>query len=635
MPVTKPLHHQLANTSDSIFRNLFLRKMSKRKATEQISKANKKKVRQYSVEYLKFGFVSDITDPTKPYCLSCRKSFCNDSMRPVKLEEHFKNAHPEHKSKPLDYFKAQRDKANASKSKEQKVDSMFKTGSTIYERGLYASYELSFLLAKHTRPHTDGEHIIKPAIQIYLRTMQENKRPTQELNALPLSNDTVRRRIDEIGDDLESQLVSILQKTKFSLALDESTVRDSECLLLGYARFIHDSEFVEEMLFCKSMTTTTTAQDIYSVVKNYLTEKNIPILNIVSTAADGAPTMMGHRNGVLKLLKDDNPDMITVHCVVHRENLAAQGLTPQLHEIMKSVIKVVNFIKAHPKTERLFKEFCKDMEEEYIRLLLHTQVRWLSKGKCLERFIALYDSIVEFGGEREVFQFLHCDNSKSLICYLTDIFTKLNALNRELQGTNKTLMDCKTKISGFINKLKFMKSQIVRGDLSQFTNLSKCDASEDALLIISTHLNALAEDFTNRFADLKSTTFPAWITQPFLFDSDSEEIQTMDSDLRDELLDFQNDDSMHPVHKVKGQLLWMDSQVAMKYPKLAALAQQTLLPFPTTYLVECAFSAVTDLLTNKRGSLNISIRGDLRAKLTSFKPQIASLVSQHESQGSH
>ena len=58
------------------------------------------------------------------------------------------------------------------------------------------------------------------------------------------------------------------------------------------------------------------------MVKDYLSEKNIPIQTL-STAADGAPTMMGRRNGVLKLLKDDNPDMITVHCMIHRENLVA------------------------------------------------------------------------------------------------------------------------------------------------------------------------------------------------------------------------------------------------------------------------------------------------------------------------
>ena len=110
-------------------------------------------------------------------------------------------------------------------------------------------------------------------------------------------------------------------------------------------------------MFCKSLKTTTTALDIYTVVKNYLSEKNIPISNIVSIAADGAPTMMGRRNGILKLLNGDNPDMITVYCVIHRDNLVAGSLSPELDQVMKGVIKLINFIKVHPKTERLFKVF--------------------------------------------------------------------------------------------------------------------------------------------------------------------------------------------------------------------------------------------------------------------------------------
>ena len=79
----------------------------------------------------------------------------------------------------------------------------------------------------------------------------------------------------------------------------------------------------------------------------------------------------------------------------------------------------------------------------------------------------------------------------------------------------------------------------------------------------------------------------------------------MCSDQIDELMDLQNDDSVKSIHASKQQLMWLNPQVSAKYPKLAYEAQQVLLPFPTTYLVECAFSAVTDILTKKRGRINI------------------------------
>jgi len=48
-----------------------------------------------------------------------------------------------------------------------------------------------------------------------------------------LSNSTVSNRIDEMGQDVEQQLIEKLKSRKFSLQIDESTIRESESLLLG------------------------------------------------------------------------------------------------------------------------------------------------------------------------------------------------------------------------------------------------------------------------------------------------------------------------------------------------------------------------------------------------------------------
>ena len=77
------------------------------------------------------------------------------------------------------------------------------------------------------------------------------------------------------------------------------------------------------MLFYKSMETTTTARDIYTVVKQYFNECGNPITNLISTIADGALALMGKHNGVLKLLKNDNRCMVAVLCIIHREILMA------------------------------------------------------------------------------------------------------------------------------------------------------------------------------------------------------------------------------------------------------------------------------------------------------------------------
>ena len=203
--------------------------------------------------------------------------------------------------------------------------------------------------------------------------------------------------------------------------MDESKIRDSESLLLAYVRYIDHEAFQEEMLFCESLETTTTAKDIYNKLKHFFYANKIPKENLLSWAADGAPSMMGKQNGCLKMMKDENPDMLIVHCVIHRENLVAKKLSPVLNEILRAVIKCVNVIKANAKAERLFKHFCVNQDAEHVRLLPHTEVRWLSKGNCLKRFMELFDILNDFLSDTFEMKLLLTTDGKVFISYSTDI----------------------------------------------------------------------------------------------------------------------------------------------------------------------------------------------------------------------
>ncbi|KAG1653074.1 hypothetical protein GQR58_014094 [Nymphon striatum] len=122
---------------------------------------------------------------------------------------------------------------------------------------------------------------------------------------------------------------------------------------------------------------------------------------------------------------------------------------------------------------------------------------------------------------------------------------------------------------------------------------------------------------------------PTCLAKPFLHDAENDDGTMMDSDLFDEFVVLQSDDSVKPIHAPKGQQMWMDLQVSKKYEILVTAAHLKLFPFLTTYLVKCVFSAVTDILTKKRGRLENSVGGDLRSKLTRFIPQFSSLIFQY------
>ena len=78
-------------------------------------------------------------------------------------------------------------------------------------------------VANSGRNHIVGEEINKPSISACFILIL-----LKDVMAMPLSNNSVSKREDEMGEDIETQPVEELKSRKFSVQMDESTVRDSE-----------------------------------------------------------------------------------------------------------------------------------------------------------------------------------------------------------------------------------------------------------------------------------------------------------------------------------------------------------------------------------------------------------------------
>ncbi|XP_038649260.1 E3 ubiquitin-protein transferase MAEA isoform X1 [Scyliorhinus canicula] len=139
---------------------------------------------------------------------------------------------------------------------------------------------------------------------------------------------------------------------------------------------------------------------------------------------------------------------------------------------------------------------------------------------------------------------------------------------------------------------------------------------------------AWCHDNKSRLRKMK-IDFPTWVMQPVLVDLSDVSMQ-----YQEELSEIQNDESVKTLFNIKGAMAWLCDETETKYPNSTRFARKLLLTFPS-YLAECGFSAVNDLLLKKRNRLDITKQGDLRLKLTKLVPNIKSLCSRHEAQGSH
>ena len=68
--------------------------------------------------------------------------------------------------------------------------------------------------------------------------------------------------------------------------------------------------------------------------------------------------------------------------------------------VMTPVVKI-NAIQARANQHRSFKLFLEECSAEYGDILLHTAIRWLSRGKILQCLLSLLSEITAFMESRE------------------------------------------------------------------------------------------------------------------------------------------------------------------------------------------------------------------------------------------
>lgn len=120
--------------------------------------------------------------------------------------------------------------------------------------------------------------------------------------------------------------------------------------------------------------------------------------------------------------------------------------------LLNDSIKVINFIKSRPLNARLFRHLCQNMGAEHTQLLLHTDVCWLFRGRILNKLLELRAEVHTFLTEHgSPYATLFEDTDwLAKLCYLADIFSKLNKLNVSLQDTS--ILNLYDKVGGFLKK---------------------------------------------------------------------------------------------------------------------------------------------------------------------------------------
>lgn len=172
-----------------------------------------------------------------------------------------------------------------------------------------ASYLASLIIAKDGKPHTIGETLVLPAAKEIVRCVLGDK-AAKEIEKVSLSNDIVKRRIDDMSSNIKNKLLLYLKDCNFfALQIDESTDITNMVQLMVFIRFDRNDEIIEEFLFCKPLQTHTTSEIIFTTINEYFIEINLPWSKCVGFCSDGARAMTGRLSGVATRIKKSYPIM--------------------------------------------------------------------------------------------------------------------------------------------------------------------------------------------------------------------------------------------------------------------------------------------------------------------------------------
>jgi len=283
-----------------------------------------------------------------------------------------------------------------------------------------------------------------------------------------------------------------------------------------------------------------------------------------------------------------------------------------------TVVEIVCFIRARALNHRQFKSFLDDLGSVKGDVLLHAEVRWLSRGKVLQRFYELLPEIRTFLTTKNK-QYDELSDMEWLLnlAFLTDITNHLNTLNLKLQGEGKVLPVMYQHIEAFQRKLTLLGAHVSSQNFLQFPTLAKVVAESDGSYVACRRtdfrefIDSLAREFEQRFIECHSAKkLFNLIINPFAANPDELDNFVEVEDIASaqlELLELQSDvylSTSADVIRSDCISMWKAINSTKQYVVLSNIAMKCISMFGSTYRCETAFSAMKGIKSKDRNRIS-------------------------------
>ena len=249
------------------------------------------------------------------------KTLSNAALKPSLLKRHLESNHADKMDRDKSYFEQLGE--NVKRQCMDHTGQFYRNNNGIIK----ASYKVSLLVAQNKKAHVITESLILPTAKILIRNLI-GEESVAKLDSVSLSNNSVKRRIEEMSVDITGQVIAGVRDSKFGFALqlDESADVTNCCQLLVYVRFTQNDAVKTELLLNHEVSTTSKEKDIFNCLDNFFKKNELDWGNLVGCTTDGAPSMLGRKYGFQTHVKAVSPRVISVHCFIHRFVLCTKVL---------------------------------------------------------------------------------------------------------------------------------------------------------------------------------------------------------------------------------------------------------------------------------------------------------------------
>ena len=158
-----------------------------------------------------------------------------------------------------------------------------------------------------------------------------------------------------------------------------------------------------------------------------------------------------------------------------------------------------------------------------------------------------------------------------------------------------------------------------------FENFLKTDPTSECIGACIVHLEGLHAEFERRFEDLLKMDYPLWFVHPKNYEPGNES-----TELAKTLVDLKENVKLRVRVNKEGVFAYI--LIKDLRPNVFRQVEANIIAFPTTWMVEFAFSAVVDVFSKKRNKSDINSRGTIKLRLNNFaKIDFDFLYQKHQS----